>query len=103
MDRYADDPGVGWHFIDNTGIPEGAREVGADDGLRLLGSVDTVAMRVTKLTKVVAPYWHEYLLLDRIAGAGRVTDPSLVVAGSQENIVGTWRLREAPIIQQTST
>jgi hypothetical protein len=41
MDRYAGDPGVRWHFIDNTGIPEAARAVGADDGLRLLGSVDT--------------------------------------------------------------
>jgi hypothetical protein len=41
IDLYADDPGVRWHFIDNTGIPEQAREVGADDGLRLLESVDT--------------------------------------------------------------
>ena len=45
MDRYAGDPGVRWHFIDNTGIPEEARDVGADDGLRLLGSVDTNDLR----------------------------------------------------------
>ena len=41
MDRYAGDPGVRWHFIDNTGIPEEAREVGVEDGLLMLGSVDT--------------------------------------------------------------
>jgi len=41
IDWYADDPGVRWHFIDNTGIPEEAREVGPEDGIRLLASVHT--------------------------------------------------------------
>jgi hypothetical protein len=43
--HYADDPGVRWHFIDNTGMPEQAREVGAEDVLRMLASVDTNDLR----------------------------------------------------------
>jgi hypothetical protein len=41
IDRYADDPLVRWHFIDNKGTPVEAEEVTAEDGLGLLGSIDT--------------------------------------------------------------
>jgi hypothetical protein len=41
IDWYGDDPSVNWHFIDNRGTPEAAREVSAEDGLRLLSSLDT--------------------------------------------------------------
>jgi hypothetical protein len=59
IDLYADDPGVRWHFIDNTGIPEAARGISSEDGLRLLGSIDTTdlpskfndVLDNTKLTK----------------------------------------------------
>jgi len=59
MERFADDPLVRWHFIDNRGLPIEARELSAEEGLRLLGSIDTTDLRSkfnevldnTKLTK----------------------------------------------------
>ena len=44
MKWYGDDPSVDWHFIDNRGMPEAARELSAEDGLSLLGSVDAAAL-----------------------------------------------------------
>src|SRR5262249_52760516 len=45
MEWFGNDPRVTWHFIDNRGLPVEAREVSADEGLRLLASIDTAGLR----------------------------------------------------------
>src|SRR5262249_34710083 len=45
MELFGNDPRVTWHFIDNRGLPGEVREVSADEGLRLLASIDTAGLR----------------------------------------------------------
>ena len=45
MELYGDEPLVTWHFIDNRGPAEEAREVSTEEGLGLLASIDTAELR----------------------------------------------------------
>jgi len=45
MEQFGNEPLVRWHFIGNRGMPVEAREVSADEGSRLLASIDTAGLR----------------------------------------------------------